>query len=337
MTERPWQLRVTAGRSMPNCQERSATNGPVCSPDSPAPIESMKTKRAGPAASTASVISPTSEVTVSSRASSIAAHLAVGEGRYRRTLERHVIETAGVAAQGTIQLDADFLAQVVGRDTGLAGAGPAVRAEAEAEEEAGRLAEWVGRPLVMEPVVEGHVADRLGHDGVHPGAGELGRGRPDVSANIGVCRAEIGQEAIAERVLDSGIGVALAESEVVQVDRPRAHGEIARAAHRKQAAQWIDLLEHTGEVRLDALPAECSRIGAKEERSSIQKPNPVYGVVWMNVARVVIDRRQLDGLEAATVARDIGHGLEPLVDEITRKDHQGGLHRDPSLRAPSGS
>ena len=90
-------------------------------------------------------------------------------------------------------------------------------------------------------------------------------------------------------------------------------------------------------MRLDALPAECSRIGAKEERSSIQKQNPVYGVVWMNVARVVIDRRQLNGLEAATVARDIGHGLEPLVDEVTRKDHQGGLHRDPSLRAPSGS
>ena len=254
-------------------------------------------------------------------------HLAVGEGRYRRTLERHVIETAGVAAQGTIQLDADFLAQVVGCDTGLASAGLAVRAEAEAEEEAGRLAEWVGRPLVMEPMVEGHVADRLGHDGVDPGAGELGRGRPDVSANIGVCRAEIGQEAIAERVLDSGIGVALAESEVVQVDCPRAHGEIACAAHREQAAQRIDLLEHAGEVRLDALPAECSRIGAKEERSAIEETHPVYGVVWMNVARVVVDRRQLNGLEASTVARDIGHDLEPLVDEVTRKDHQGGLHQ----------
>ena len=254
----------------------------------------MKTKRAGPAASTASVISPTSERHRLFARIQHCRHLAVGEGRYRRTLERHVIETAGVAAQGTIQLDADFLAQVVGGDTGLPGARLAVKAEAEAEEEAGRLAEWVGRPLVMEAMVEGHVADRLGHDGIHPGAGELGRCRPDVSANIGVCRAEIGQEAIAERVLDRGIGVALAESEVVQVDCPRAHGEIARAAHFKQAAQWIDLLEHTREVRLDALPTECSRIGAKEERSSIQKPNPVYGVVWMNVARVVIDRRQLD-------------------------------------------
>src|SRR5829696_8182579 len=46
-------------------------------------------------------------------------HLAVGEGRYRRTPERHVVESAGIAAQGTIQLDADFLTQVVGRNTGI--------------------------------------------------------------------------------------------------------------------------------------------------------------------------------------------------------------------------
>src|SRR5215212_7430182 len=163
---------------------------------------------------------------------------------------------------------------MVRSDTGLADAGLAVRAEAEAEEEAGRLAKWVGRALVMEPMVEGHVADRLGHDGIQPGAGELGPGRPDISAYIGVCRAEVSQEAIAERVLDNGIGVALAESEVVQVDCPRAHEEIACAAHREQAAQGIDLLEHAGEVRLDTLPVECSRIGAKEERSSIQKQNP---------------------------------------------------------------
>src|SRR3954454_24925057 len=52
----------------------------------------------------------------------------------------------------------------------------------------------------------------------------------------------------------------------------------------------------------------------------------------VDVAGVVVDRRQLDPLASAAIPRRIDDGVEALVDEVGGEDHQGSLHQPGSFR-----
>ena len=135
----------------------------------------------------------------------------------------------------------------------------AVVTEAQAEEELRDRAVAVVAALVVIAVREGQVADGLQLEGGDRVAADVGGHVADVAADVGVCGAEAGDVAVAERVPDGRVGMTRPERRVVRVVDPDPHGQVALVRLAHETVERVLVVDEAARERPDGAAVGARR------------------------------------------------------------------------------
>ncbi len=226
-------------------------------------------------------------------------------------------------AEDTLELLAGGRPHAGAVDSRRGSAREAVLAEAETEQVPGTCSELDEVALVVVAVLEPVEVQRLGEDRLDLVARDVGYEGPDVRADIGARRAEVGGVAIAERVLGRAVGV-LVRAVEVEEHRPSVDGEAT--LRRLPAGLAQDVLAGARvDARLDPESLVERRVGRKIELAPVQQVHLPHRIVREDIAGGVIGERRRDAVDPGPLLKVREDRVDALTGEVARKGERRGL------------